>query len=132
MHQALRSIGIAHQRLYSAANDVWIVLLPEMSALRAIEAETVAAVSVGHTTPGALIATLRLKSGGYGFRYFAPWHGKPEDSGTGSAHCYLAPLMARSPAPVTALQFSPDGVAEMRVSLRGAAVAVAGKVELCI
>jgi predicted PhzF superfamily epimerase YddE/YHI9 len=131
MKQALRSIGIGYERLYRCANDVWIVVLHELDELLGMEADTVAALACGDTAPGALIAALRLQDAAYGFRYFAPWHGKQEDSGTGSASCYLAPLMTESPAPATALQFSPEGVAEMRVCLRGDAVALLGRVDLC-
>ncbi|MDY6982052.1 MAG: PhzF family phenazine biosynthesis protein [Pseudomonadota bacterium] len=131
LKQDLDCIGIEHERLYEAPNGVWIVVLRDMPDLLGIDAGTVAALPSDHGTPGALIATLRLPDSGYGFRYFAPWHGKPEDCGTGSAHCYLAPLMIGSSAPVTALQFGPEGVAEMRVSLRDDAVAVSGRVDLC-
>jgi predicted PhzF superfamily epimerase YddE/YHI9 len=132
MNEALLDIGIKHERLYRAPNEVWIALLRDMAELQKISAAAVAALPCGDTKPGALIATLRLPHDAYGFRYFAPWHGKEEDSGTGSAHCYLAPLLlAGSHVPVTAWQFSPAGVAEMRVNMRGKSVALAGKVELC-
>ncbi|HEY0962930.1 MAG TPA: PhzF family phenazine biosynthesis protein [Pseudomonadales bacterium] len=128
MNGALRSSGIEHERLYQCRNDVWVAVLGDMEKLRTIEAKRVAALPCGNDTPGALIAALPLPDSGYGFRYFAPWHGKPEDSGTGSAHCYLAPLLLGSRAPVRALQFSPGGVAEMRIALRGSTVAVSGRV----
>ena len=130
MKQALRGIGMEYEQLYLCPNDVWIVVLRTMTELLGINAEAVAALPYGGTPPGALIAALPMQDAGYGFRYFAPWHGKQEDSGTGSAHCYLAPLMSASPAPFTARQFSPEGVAEMRVCLRGDAVAMAGRVDL--
>ena len=131
MKQALHQSGIAHERLYECPNGVWIVIVREMSELLNITTDAVAALRCGEYLPGALIAALLLHDAGYGFRYFAPWHGKPEDSGTGSAHCYLAPLLAASGAPVSALQFSPAGVAEMRVCLRGNLVAMSGRVDLC-
>jgi predicted PhzF superfamily epimerase YddE/YHI9 len=116
--------------LYQCPNEVWVVVLRGVTDLQGIDARTVAALSCGDTVPGALIATVPLPDEGYGFRYFAPWHGKPEDSGTGSAHCYLAPLMVASGAQVTARQFSAGGVAEMRVSLCGEAVVISGQAEL--
>jgi len=131
MHQALRKSGIPSQCLYACPNGVSIVVLREKDELLRLDADAIAALPVGNNTPGALIAALRLPDGGYGFRYFAPWHGKPEDSGTGSAHSYLAPLLAAARTPVTALQFSPEGVAEMRVLLLDHAVALSGNVELC-
>lgn len=135
MSGALRSIGLEHAGLYAAPNGVWIVLLRDLEELRAIDAAAIASMPTGDTPPGALIAALwlqglqGLQNAGYGFRYFAPWHGKPEDSGTGSAHCYLAPLLAPPRDTITALQFSPEGIAEMRICLRGNAVSLAGRVE---
>lgn len=131
LKQDLECIGIEHERLYQGANGVWIVMLRDMPDLLGIDAGTVAALPYDHEKPGALIAAVPLQDARYGFRYFAPWHGKPEDCGTGSAHCYLAPLMIGSSEPVTALQYSPEGVAEMRVCLRDDAVAVSGRVDLC-
>lgn len=131
LKQDLHCIGIEHERLYEAPNGVWIVLMRDVPDLLGIDARTVAALPCENHTPGALIAALPLDDTRYGFRYFAPWHGKAEDCGTGSAHCYLAPLMIESSEPVTALQFSPEGVAEMRVCLRKDAVAVSGRVDLC-
>lgn len=130
MKQALHGIGIEHEGLHRCPNKVWIAILRDMPELLAIDATAVATLSCRNAKPGALIAAVRMQDGAYGFRYFAPWHGKPEDSGTGSAHCYLAPLLARAHVPLTALQFSPEGVAEMGVCLRGDGVALAGKVEL--
>jgi predicted PhzF superfamily epimerase YddE/YHI9 len=130
MNETLRSIGIRYDSLYLCPNDVWIVVLHELEELLSINADAVEALACGNHVPGALIAALRLQDAAYGFRYFAPWHGKQEDSGTGSAHCYLAPLLAASPATATALQFSPEGVAEMRLSLRGDGVAVSGRIKL--
>lgn len=131
LKQDLHCIGIEHERLYEAPNGVWIVMLRDMPDLLNIDAGTVAALPCENQAPGALIAALPLQDARYGFRYFAPWHGKPEDCGTGSAHCYLAPLMIGSSEPVTALQFSPEGVAEMRVCLRNKAVTVSGRVDPC-
>jgi PhzF family phenazine biosynthesis protein len=63
-------------------------------------------------TDKGLIATAKGDRG-YDFisRYFAPHHGLPEDSVTGSAHCALAPFWARRLAKLTlrARQESPRG-----------------------
>src|SRR5690606_4149495 len=65
--------------------------------------------------PGALIISCGLADGNYAFRYFAPWFGKREDSGTGSAHCYLAAYWLRSGQTAEARQCSAAGAAEMRI-----------------
>lgn len=129
MKQALRSMGISHHSLYQCPNGVWVALLHDMAELLRIEANKVAALPIDNIRPGALITALRLQDTAYGFRYFAPWHGKLEDSGTGSAHCYLAPLLARRRQPELALQFSPAGVAEARICLRDDGVALSGRVD---
>lgn len=131
MKQALCSIGIEHEHLYKCPNEVWVAVLREMTELLRIDPNAVAALPCGNSRPGALIAAIPLQEARYAFRYFAPWHGKQEDSGTGSAHCYLAPLMTRPAEQIRALQFSPEGVAKMRIALRGDVVELSGRVELC-
>lgn len=131
MKQALFSIGIEHEHLYKCPNDVWVAVLRGMTELLRIDSNAVASFRCGGNRPGALIAAISLRDERYGFRYFAPWHGKQEDSGTGSAHCYLAPLFLDSRARVTALQFGPEGMAEMRIGLRNDVVELSGRVELC-
>jgi predicted PhzF superfamily epimerase YddE/YHI9 len=79
-------------------------------------------------TQRALIATSLLDdAGAIGLRYFAPQHGVPEDSATGSAMRVLARYWADRFQDLTATQFSPAG-GELFSSLRGATTRIGGRV----
>lgn len=117
--------------LYACPNGVWVAQLDTLEQLQRLDARRVASQRVGSSVPGALIAAVCLPDVCYAFRYFAPWHGKPEDSGTGSAHCYLAPLFLHGQGGNDvhrARQYSPQGSAEMRIALQGERVRLSGAV----
>jgi|GEM_PF-1052443 Predicted epimerase, PhzC/PhzF homolog len=123
-----RVLNIEAQALHRFPNGVWVALLSDFGQLRRIDARAVAQLRDEAEVPGALICAVAMHDGAYGFRYFAPWHGKQEDSGTGSAHCYLAPLMMTPNGTARALQFSGEGIAEMELALRDDEVWLSGAV----
>lgn len=129
MAMSLGGIGLVYRSLLASANDVWIVLLDGPARLARLDAESVAALETGAYVPGALIAAAPAAPHAYALRYFAPWHGKPEDIGTGSAHCYLAPLLLAPGEPGKARQYSAAGVTEMQIMVEDDKVLLSGSVE---
>jgi predicted PhzF superfamily epimerase YddE/YHI9 len=78
--------------------------------------------------PGALILSVHMPGKGYALRYFSPWHGKHEDSATGSAQSCLAPFWLRSGEHSKVCQLSPKGLAKMQVYMDNDNVWLTGKV----
>lgn len=126
--ELLRALELNHDRLYVCANDVWVATVPDLETLRQVHAMTLQVIHHTCEAPGALVPTVRLADGSYALRYFAPWHGKLEDSGTGSVQACLAPLWLEDGQSSRVFQHGPQGVAEMLVRLDGNHVWLTGKV----
>ena len=123
-----RFLGCDPAAVHTFPNDVWVVVLNDLAQLRGVEAARVRSLRSDAETPGALIAVVPMRDGAYGFRYFAPWHGKVEDSGTGVAHRYLAPLFLAEDGKCRAMQFSKEGIAEMHIERRAKEIWLSGAV----
>lgn len=110
-------------------NRVWLAACAEPAEIEDFDRARFDWEALNPLSPGALILSAPLGPREYLFRYFAPWHGKPEDCGTGSAHCYLAPFWLSEGGEGIAWQASPMGRARMEVGLREGRAWVGGRVE---
>ena len=127
LEELLLQAGVAAPRIRRFPNRVWLALCESAGAVGAFSRERFPWHALDPLSPGALILSAALPQGGYALRYFSPWHGKQEDTATGSAQCYLAPYWLAEGESARVLQLSPAGQAEMQVRLAGGDVWLGGE-----
>lgn len=125
----LESAGLRVEHLALCAQRVWLAHCATAGEVAAFETRTFPWRALDLHAPGALILSAALGPYRYALRYFAPWHGKAEDSATGSAQCVLAPYWLRPGETGEARQLSPAGEAVIRVALDADQVWISGRVE---
>src|SRR5690606_9599947 len=83
LRSLLEDAGRHVEALHAFPGRVWVAALRSLAEVEGFQAEAFPWGALEGETPGALILACCLGEGHYTFRYFAPWHGKPEDPGTG-------------------------------------------------
>jgi predicted PhzF superfamily epimerase YddE/YHI9 len=113
------------QVFITATGDNLFALFASESEIRAIEPD-MRRLAALH--PAGVVATARGTRSDCVCRYFAPSYGIPEDPGTGSIHCGLAPFWSAQlgRAGIHSLQLSKRG-AELWCEVRGSRTAIAGR-----
>src|SRR5690606_22686510 len=129
LRSLLERAGLRVEQLAVCPKRVWVARCPTTIELQAFQSEEFDWPALDLLSPGALILTAPAGPRHYALRYFAPWHGKPEDSATGSAQCVLAPYWLREGEEGEAHQLSPAGEALIEVMLDGGRVWISGRVE---
>jgi PhzF family phenazine biosynthesis protein len=112
--------------LLSAQARNFLVVYGSASQVQALQPDFAAlAKLVGH---GVIVTAPGSDGVDFVSRYFAAWHGIPEDPVTGSAHCTLTPFWAErlGKSNLVARQISKRG-GELFVSDRGERVMIAGE-----
>ena len=109
---------------------VFVVIVKSVTCLDDFMLEQFKWHNMQSLEPGALIISGESEDGSYVYRYFSPWWGKPEDTATGSAHCYLAPYWLKAGRSARTRQISTEGAAFIDVILKLEAVWISGNVDL--
>lgn len=155
LHGLLARAGLHVEDLALCSHRVWLARCASAAQIAGFDAADFDWTALSLLAPGALVLTAPLRAGEYGrggqrkpeqaqrdpaepsaprvpreyaLRYFAPWHGKPEDSATGSAQSCLAPYWLRDGEEGLAHQLSPAGEARLRVAREGDRVWLSGQV----
>lgn len=118
LRSLLEDAGRHVEALHAFPGLVWVAALRSLAEVEGFQAEAFPWGALEGETPGALILACCLGEGYYTFRYFAPWHGKLEDPGTGSAQSFLAALWLQEGQLGRAWQVSPRGRTAMNLRRR--------------
>jgi PhzF family phenazine biosynthesis protein len=119
-------LGIPPEQAFvTSTNDNLFALFAGESEVRALEPDPRRLAALH---PAGVVATARGTRSDCVCRYFAPSYGIPEDPGTGSIHCGLAPFWSAElgKARIHSLQLSKRG-AELWCELRGSRTLIAGR-----
>lgn len=127
LQSLLHKAGIRPLRLLQCDNAVWVAQC-SLAALRTFDRGRFPWQQLRPIMPGALILTAAIPEGGYALRYFSPWYGKPEDSATGSAQSYLAPLWLEPGQTAIVRQPGPEGSATLQVTRQHGRIELQGSV----
>jgi predicted PhzF superfamily epimerase YddE/YHI9 len=124
----LQEAGINVTKLLLFPSQVWVAITDSVQEIRDFSGKDFNWDGLNKLFPGALLLSAALPGQGYAYRYFSPWFGKPEDSATGSAHCYLASYWLDNGESAVVQQLSPMGIAEMSVVKRNEKISINGAV----
>lgn len=127
LQSLLHEAGIRPLRLFQCDNAVWVAQC-SLAALNTFNRGRFPWQQLTPLMPGALILTAAMPGGNYALRYFSPWYGKPEDSATGSAQCYLAPLWLARGQTAIVKQPGPEGSATLHVTRQNDSIELQGSV----
>lgn len=127
LQSLLHKAGIHPLRLLQCDNAVWVAQC-SLAALSTFDRGRFPWHQLKPLMPGALILTAAMPEGGYALRYFSPWYGKPEDSATGSAQSYLAPLWLDPGQTAIVRQPGVEGSATLHVTRREDSIDLQGSV----
>ena len=122
----IEGLGATPHQTYRARD--WMVVFEREEEIRSLAPRMEVLATTGAR---GVIATAPGSGADYGFRFFAPGVGIPEDPGTGSAHCTLMPYWARrlGRTRLASRQLSARGAA-FACELRGERVGIAGQAVL--
>ncbi|MGI9104412.1 MAG: PhzF family phenazine biosynthesis protein [Terriglobales bacterium] len=127
----LPALGLARAEVLRAPRDVLVVVdrVETVNKLKP-DIDALSKVDLGHLG-GAIVTAAGEGDVDYVFRFFAPGEGIPEDPGTGSVHCTLAPYWAGRTGKQSfrVQQLSARG-SQMWVTLAGDRVKIAGETKL--